>query len=574
MKKDFSNTRLYLLFVFFVFLAATITGRLFLLQIKDHQKYKKLAEAQHMKEKTLYAKRGKILFNDGINILAENQGVVNIAVSPREVKDVKEVVKVLSELAGIKKSVLNKKISDKNKPWIPIKNNVPLKKSEKLNLPGIYLESSLNRVYPQSRIASQVVGFYGYDVTGKKRVGQYGVEGYYQKTLSGEDGFRRGAVDANQQPIFSSQNKIQEPKNGDTLVLTIDPNIQFFIEDKLKETYKKYRPDSATFMIVSPKTGDILAMATLPSFDPNNYQKEKNIEVFKNPAVSAPFEPGSIFKPLTMAAALEGKAITPQTTYVDTGKVTIDNFNIKNSDLKSHGKKTMTQVLEYSLNTGTVFAQQKLGREKFVKYVKKFGFGKKTGIDLFGEETGDINNIVNPRSNEKMIECANASFGQGISTTPVQIVAAFSAIANQGKMIQPRIVKKIIYADGKEKNIKVKSLGKVISPETASKVSAMMVSAIRNGYSGKAGVKGYLIAGKTGTAQAPWTYFGINKKGYSNRVVQSFINFAPAFNPEFILLLKMDGPRSGPRFSSDSLAPIAKEINQYLFGYLGIPPDK
>jgi cell division protein FtsI/penicillin-binding protein 2 len=572
--KDRTNRRLNFLIFIFLILTAGIICRLFFLQIKEYEKYKKLADTQHLKEMEIPAKRGRVFLSDGTTLIAENKGLVNVAVSPREVKNPQELARKLSLALGVSESEILEKIKDKNKVWVVIKNNVVLEKTQNIEgLAGVYLESHLDRFYPLGRMVSHVIGFYGFDSSGKKKVGQYGIEGFYQNELAGKNGFMKGVVDANQNLIFSLKNEVQEPVNGVDLVLTINPDIQTFIEAKLKETFEKYQPRNATFIVFSPKTGEILAMASLPNFDPNEYYKEKDPKVFQNPALLS-FEPGSIFKPITAAAGIEEGVITPQTTYYDSGAVKIDNFEIKNSDLKAHGNQTMTNVIELSLNTGAVFIQQKLGREKFVEYVKKFGFGKKTGIDLFGEESGDIENIVHPRSNAKLIEAANASFGQGISVTPIQILMAFSAIANQGKMVKPHIVKAIIYPDGKKKIIEPQIVGEPISPETASRVTAMMVSATKNGYSKKAGVDGYLIAGKTGTAEASWVYFGEQKPGYSGMNVQSFINFAPAFNPEYILLLKMDAPKRGPRFSADSLAPVAREINLFLLNYFGIPPSK
>jgi len=572
--KDRTNRRLNFLIFIFLILTAGIICRLFFLQIKEYEKYKKLADTQHLKEMEIPAKRGRVFLSDGTTLIAENKGLVNVAVSPREVKNPQELARKLSLALGVSESEILEKIKDKNKVWVVIKNNVVLEKTQNIEgLAGVYLESHLDRFYPLGRMVSHVIGFYGFDSSGKKKVGQYGIEGFYQNELAGKNGFMKGVVDANQNLIFSLKNEVQEPVNGVDLVLTINPDIQTFIEAKLKETFEKYQPRNATFIVFSPKTGEILAMASLPNFDPNEYYKEKDPKVFQNPALLS-FEPGSIFKPITAAAGIEEGVITPQTTYYDSGAVKIDNFEIKNSDLKAHGNQTMTNVIELSLNTGAVFIQQKLGREKFVEYVKKFGFGKKTGIDLFGEESGDIENIVHPRSNAKLIEAANASFGQGISVTPIQILMAFSAIANQGKMVKPHIVKAIIYPDGKKKIIEPQIVGEPISPETASRVTAMMVSATKNGYSKKAGVDGYLIAGKTGTAEASWVYFGEQKPGYSGMNIQSFINFAPAFNPEYILLLKMDAPKRGPRFSADSLAPVAREINLFLLNYFGIPPSK
>lgn len=572
--KDGTNFRLNFLFFIFLILTAGIICRLFFLQIKDYQKYKKLADEQHIKEKKISAKRGRIFLSDGTTLIAENKGFVNVAVSPREIKDSVRVAEKLSFALNISKKEILTKIKDKNKLWVMIKNNVsPDKVKDIEGIPGVYFEPFLDRFYPLGKIASHIVGFYGYDEAGKKKVGQYGIEGFFEKELAGKDGYMRGVVDANQNPIFSSKNKIQEPINGVDIVLTINPDVQIFIEGKLKETYEKYQPRNATFIVFSPKTGEILAMASLPNFDPNDYYKEKDLNIFKNPALSS-FEPGSIFKPITAAAGIEEKVITPQSTYYDSGSVKIDNYEIKNSDLKAHGTQTMTNVIEFSLNTGAVFIQQKLGREKFVEYVKKFGFGKKTGIELYGEEAGSIENILHPPSNAKLIECANASFGQGISVNTIQVLSAFSPIANQGKMVKPHIVKAIIYPDGQKKVIQPEIISQPISPETASRVTAMMVSATKNGYSKKAGVDGYLIAGKTGTAEATWVYFGEKRAGYSGMNVQSFINFAPAFNPEYILFLKMDAPKKGPRFSADSLAPVAAEINKFLLNYFGIPPTK
>ena len=500
--------------------------------------------------------------------MAESEGTKKVYAAPREIKDPQKLASLLAPLLKKDKEEIFKKISQKEDPWVFL-GEVSLDVAEKMkDFIGIHFESNYTRFYPEGKMASHVLGF-----CNKQNQGQYGIEGYFQEILRGKDGFRRGMVDAQRRPIFSPFNEIKDPIDGADIVLTLDYDIQFFVEGKLDELVKKYKPKSATIIVSNPKTGEILAMASRPAFDPNRYFKVKKIEIFKNPAVQIPFEPGSIFKPITMAGALEEKVVTPQTTYIDKGKIKIGRYTIKNADLKAHGKKTMTQVLEYSLNTGAVFVEQKLGNKKFLEYVKKFGFGKKTGIKLFGEKSGNLSNILHPRSKEKKIEFANASFGQGIMVTPIQIVQAFSAIANQGKMMKPYIVKKIIYPDGKEKIFKPKVARQVLSPETALSLTAMMVSVVKNGYGKKAGVKGYLIAGKTGTAQVPWSYLGIQKPGYSGVTIHSFVGFAPAFDPKFLIFLKMDYPK-GVRFAADSLAPVFHDIAEYLFTYFGIPPEK
>lgn len=576
-QKRLGNFRIYFLFLFFFLLGAAVIGRLFYLQVKKYDYFNELAARQHINEMVLEAKRGKVFFSDGFNVLAGNQGTEKIAVAPREVKDFQRLAEILAKIFKKKEEEIFKKISNKNDPWIEI-GEVPFEKAEALyNFEGVYFESDFKRYYPQGEIASHVISFCNFE-----KEGQYGIEEYYDEKLRGQDGFWRGVVDAKGEKILSPFNRVQDPIDGVDLVLTLDFNIQVFIEKKLKEMIEKYEARGGTIIVVQPKTGEILGMASLShisslqNFNPNKYNlvKKEEVDVFKNPAISIPYEPGSIFKPITMAGALEENVVSPQTTYIDKGQVKIGNFTIKNADLKAHGEQTMTEVLEFSLNTGAVFVQQKLGSAKFTEYVQKFGFGKATGIDLAGEAIGSIDNILNPQSQKKLIEYANASFGQGISATPLQIVRAFSAIANGGEMVKPFIVKKIIFPDGKVEEIQPQFQGNVILPETASRTTAMMVSAVKNGYGKKAGVEGYLIAGKTGTAQAPWAYFGVQKKGYSDKTIQSFINFAPAFKPEFILFLKMDGQTKGPRFSADSLAPIAKEINQHLFTYFGISPEE
>ncbi|HOA47663.1 MAG TPA: penicillin-binding transpeptidase domain-containing protein [Candidatus Pacearchaeota archaeon] len=562
------NSHLYVLMFLFFSLGATIIGRLFYIQVNQYNHYKELADLQQIDEEDLKAERGEIFFSDESTVLATNIGTKKVFIVPREIKNIEKTSEILADVLKMEKADVLEKASQIDDPWIFLKE-IPAIEGEKIkNIAGVHFESYLERFYPRERMASHVLGFYN-----KENKGQYGIEQYWQEELRGVDGYRKGVKDAKGKFILPLT-KIQEPVDGNDLILTLDPNIQLFLEIKTKEIFEKYAPRNATIIVLAPKTGEVLGMASLPNFDPNNYEEKENISVFKNPAILA-YEPGSIFKPFTAAMAIEEKKVTPQTTYYDSGEIKIGSHTIRNSDLKSHGTQTMTNVIELSLNTGAVFMQQQVGNDKFLDYVKKFGFGTKTGIDLSGEETGSIANILHPQSGDGAIEYANASFGQGISATPIQILTAFTAIANQGQMVKPHLVKKIIHSsDGTEEEIETEVIGQVISAETASRVTAMMVSAVKNGYGKKAEVEGYLIAGKTGTAQASWSYLGENKGGYSSFFIQSFVDFAPAFDPAFIFILKMDAPTKGPQFSSDSLGPFAQEINEYLFNYLGIPPEE
>lgn len=568
MKMNSQNSHLYVLMFLFFSLGATIIGRLFYIQVNQYNHYKELADLQQIDEEDLKAERGEIFFSDESTVLATNIGTKKVFIVPREIKNIEKTSEILADVLKMEKADVFEKASQIDDPWIFLKE-IPAIDGEKIkDIAGVHFESYLERFYPREKMASHVLGF-----CNKENKGQYGIEQYWQKELRGVDGYRKGVKDAKGKFILPLT-KIQEPVDGDDLILTLDPNIQLFLEIKTKEIFEKYAPRNATIIVLAPKTGEVLGMASLPNFDPNNYEEKENISVFKNPAILA-YEPGSIFKPFTAAMAIEEKKVTPQTTYYDSGEIKIGSHTIRNSDLKSHGTQTMTNVIELSLNTGAVFMQQQVGNDKFLDYIKKFGFGTKTGIDLSGEETGSITNILHPQSGDGAIEYANASFGQGISATPIQILTAFTAIANQGQMVKPHLVKKIIHSsDGTEEEIETEVIGQVISAETASRVTAMMVSAVKNGYGKKAEVEGYLIAGKTGTAQASWSYLGENKGGYSSFFIQSFVDFAPAFDPAFIFILKMDAPTKGPQFSSDSLGPFAQEINEYLFNYLGIPPEE
>jgi cell division protein FtsI/penicillin-binding protein 2 len=431
-----------------------------------------------------------------------------------------------------------------------------------LNLKGIIFEKENWRYYPNSSLACHVVGFLGMD--GDKKVGRYGVEGYYEKELAGKPGLVEAKKDSSGEIIAVGGSVIDAPEDGADLILTIDPNVSSFIEEKLISIIDKLDATGGTVIVMEVKTGAIRAMSSWPDFDPNKYNEVKNSKLFLNPAISEIFEPGSIFKPITMSAALDAEVISPNTTYEDKGYTEVSGVIIKNALDRAEGVQTMTEVIEKSLNSGVIFVQQKLGKDVFKKYIEKFGFGEKTGIDLGGEEKGNISNLK--KKND--VDYATMSFGQGIAVTPIQLVTAIGAIANDGVLMRPYIVEKIKYKNGKEKIAQPKEIRRVISSDAASRMTAMMVSAVKNGYSKKAGVEGYSIAGKTGTAQIPDPVKG----DYSDETIHTFIEFFPAFSPRFVMLIKIDKPK-GIRFSSDSITPMAKEIAEYLLNYYEIPPN-
>jgi len=562
-------------FVFFIGLIFTIiVFRLFTLQIVKHGFYKILASTQHQTFQTIYPARGEIFMkdertnNDSRSLLFPvviNKDFWTVYAVPKDIQEKEETVEKLSPLLGADENDLRERISKKDDPYEPLKNKADeetVNKIRELNLQGIHFEKESWPYFPAAELACHVVGFVGFD--GDKKVGRYGVEEYYEKDLAGRTGYIETKKDSLGESVPVADKILSEPEDGIDIILTIDPNIQFFVEEKLKQIIENLEAPSGTIIVMEVKTGAIKAMANWPEFNPNKYNEVKDANLFSNPAIHDVYEPGSIFKPITMAGALDKGVITPTTTYEDRGFTEVSGYIIKNALERAEGIQTMTQVLEKSLNSGAIFAQQKLGKDDFLKYVEKFGFGQKTGIDLSGEEKGNINNL----KKKKDLEYATASFGQGISVTSIQLIAALSAIANDGILLRPYVVEKIIYKNGEEKIIQPKEIRRVISSETASRLTAMMVSVVKNGYSKKAEVPGYLIAGKTGTSQIP----DFEKGGYSEETIHTFGEFFPALNPRFSVLIKVDKPK-GISFAADSLTPLARQIAEYILNYYEIPPQ-
>jgi len=322
---------------------------------------------------------------------------------------------------------------------------------------------------------------------------------------------------------------------------------------------------SGQIVIMEPISGEILAMAQVPSFDPNDYSKTEDIGIFQNSVIQKAYEPGSVFKPITMAAAIEERRVTPETTFFDTGSVWVGQSEIKNYHEKVWGEQTMTNVLEQSINTGVVFAERELGDESFWEYIKRFGFLEETGIELQGE--------LLPQNKEIQIgreaSFVTASFGQGIELTPIQLVRAFTVFANKGKMVNPYIIKSMIpaiYESPRQESEK-----QIISEKTALAITNMLVSVIDNGSAKRAGIKNYEIAGKTGTAQIAWPSLGIsNKRGYSDETTQTFVGFAPAFDPVFLIMIKLDSPQT--ETTEQSAVPMFRNIAQDIIDLWEIAP--
>ena len=463
----------------------------------------------------------------------------------------------------VKEENILTKLSSKNLFWIQLARKVPLstkKQIDELKLGGIGFEKDNKRFYPEASMAAQLLGFVASDKYGED-AGYFGLEGFYDRELKGQPGRLGLDKDPFGFPILVSKYRTIESKSGDTLHSTLDRTIQYIVEAKLRESVEKYDAKQGTVIVSDPATGHILAMATYPSYDPALYS-EFNQSLYKNPAVADTYEPGSTFKLVTMAAALDTAVVTPETKCdVCNGPRQIGGYEISTWNKKYYPNSTMAEVIQHSDNVGMTFVSEKLGLDKFLDYIHRFGFGQKTGIDLQEETTSD----VREKDDWKIIDLATASFGQGIAVTPVQMIQVVQAIANRGKLISPTIVTKI-NQNGKEKEIKPDKVKQVISPKTAAQMTEMMVNAVENGEAKAFAPSGYRIAGKTGTAQIP-----VAGHYDPNKTIATFVGFAPADNPKFVMLVRFSEPTSSV-FGSETAAPTFFAIAKELFNYLAIPP--
>ena len=619
-QKNRKDHRLNFLFIIFLLFALVIVARLYKLQVLDHGYYVALASGQHEIFKQLYPVRGTIYFSDKEgSLISDGSGIYPVAMNrklnllyavPKDVSDPDAVLQAMKEVFELdnlnedekylikikdgeifdEENILTEeeieflqqrqeeqaeindwhlKLSKQDDPYEPLKHFVTDDQMEDLNsfgLEGIYFVKEITRYYPEKNLAGQLLGFVGKHSEDNMLKGSYGIEGCYDQQLAGEAGFLRSEKDTGGRWIAVGSKDFREASDGQDIVLTIDKSIEFFVCNELKKGVEKYAAERGSVIVMDPQTGKILALCNYPDFDPNEYNEVEDISIFNNHVISDNYECGSVFKPITMAAAIDAGAIDPFTGYQDPGEMKIDDFTIKNSDLQSHGWQTMTQVLEKSLNTGTIFAARKLGLEKFRSYVQAFGFGQKTGIEMCYEPAGDISSL--DKTSE--IYMATASYGQGITVTPIQLAQAFSAIANEGKIVQPYILEKIISADGEiVKSNEPKIIGQAISPQTAKQVSGMLVSVVKNGHATNAAVPGYLVAGKTGTAQVP----DFEKGGYSDKTIHTFAGFAPFEKPRFVAVIKLDHVQN-VGFAADSTAPIFSRIAKFILDYYNVPVEE
>lgn len=563
--------RIFLLnFVIFA-AAAILIARLFSLQILNYENFKSLAARQHELYQTLVPARGQIFVQENrdgqIVPVVTNIEKNLVFAEPRRITDKDGTAAALAKILGLTRAEILARIGDDSRKWVVVKKELPESEAltvESLGLPGIGLEPERFRYYPERVFASQVLGFYGF--RDQTRVGQYGVEEFFEPQLAGTAGSLSLETDIGGAWITGGEREVQAAQDGADIALTLDRAVQYQAEAILKNAVEKYQAEDASLVVLDPQTGAILAMANYPSFDPNEFNKAPDAGAYRNRAISDAYEPGSVFKAITMAAGLDSEAIAPDTTFEDTGQVKLDDFTIRNALDKVFGVQTMTQVLEQSINMGAIFAEQKAGHDKFYEVVRNFGFGEKSGLTLPGETAGDLRNLDKGGD----VHFATASFGQGITVNLLQLAASYAAIANGGKLMKPRIVEKIDHKNGQIEIIAPEETRQVISAKAAYTLGAMLVNVIENGHGKRAAVAGYYLAGKTGTAQIAAT----SGRGYDpDRTIGSFAGFGPIDDPRFVIAVKITDPKAA-RFAESTAAPTFGEMAKFLLNYFQIAPSR
>lgn len=564
--------RLKILHVVVLAFAGFLVVRLFTLQVLRHDAYAAIAENQHNLSAKLTPNRGDIRVKDRANPgvffpLATNIDAPLLVAVPKSIAAPSEVAQKLAPILGIPVDELFPKLSKPDDQYEVLKRQLSpseVATIDALQISGLRFEKERLRYYTEGNLASHVVGFVGYQ--DDTRVGLYGVEAAMEKALAGVKGKLDFGKSAAQEFLPVGGGLLTEAVNGAQVTLTLDHTVQYQACNKLKTAVEKHGADGGALVIMEVTTGRLLAVCGQPDFDPNQYAKTENIAAFNNPVVFGAYEPGSIFKAITMASGLDLGKVTPQSTYVDTGAEKIGSFTIRNSDGKANGTQTMTQVLEKSLNTGAMHVAQLVGQGSFGRYVRNFGFGEKTGVEMSGEVAGNLASLTKPGD----IFLATNSFGQGLTATPIQLVAAFGAIANGGKLMQPYVVDEITYPDGKVEPRGPKVVRQVLRADTAATLGAMLVNVVEKGHGKRAGVKGYYVAGKTGTAQVRAT----TGSGYDpHKTIGSFAGFAPVENPKFVMLTRIDVPKD-VQFAESSAAPLFGEVMDFLLKYYDVAPTR
>ena len=560
------DKRIKIVLIIFVIVFVSIVLRVFKIQVFDYKKLKSLADDLWSRDLEVQADRGKILDRNG-NVLADNVTTTSLVLIPNQIKDKKEVTTKLAEILGVSFDEMKKHVYKKTsiERVHPEGRRLSFEIADKINsleLDGVYLVKESKRYYPYGTMLSNSLGYVGIDNQGLS-----GLELQYDKILTGTNGAIKYFSDAKGNQLNLSDVYV-EPVNGMNIELTIDINIQKSIERELNNIVDMFSPDMALAIVIDPKTGEVLAMSNRPNFDPNNYQNYSLESLNRNLPIFSSYEPGSTFKIITTSAAVEEKVVDLEHDhFYDGGSVNVDGSILKCWKAGGHGDQTFLQVLQNSCNPGFVALGQKLGKERLFSYIEKFGFGKKTGIDLTGEGKGILFNLDNVGN----VELATTAFGQGVSVTPIQQVTAVSSVVNGGYLYKPYILKSVnepLTNDIIKENNK-ELVRRTISSETSKTMRLALESVVALGGGKKAYIEGYRVGGKTGTAQK-----AENGKYLVNNYIMSFMAVVPSNDPEAVLYLAIDNPKNTALLSSYTTTPFARKILLDIIDALNIEKQK
>lgn len=544
--------------------------RLYIVQIVHGKEYRESGESQYVHTVQDLFKRGSIYFttkdNEKVSAATIRTGYL-LAIDPTRIEDIPRTYEELNAIIPIDQNVFFERANKKNKTYQEIEREVgdeEAKRIEDRALKGVKLYRNQWRYYPGKSLAARTIGFIGYDEN--TLVGKYGLERYYDDKLARDNEHLSVNFFAE---IFSNLGDLLFDSKNDreaNIVTTIEPTVARTLDRVLEDAQKKWNSKLTGGIIINPKTGEIIALNIVPSFDLND-RSGVEIEAFRNPLVEDVYELGSIIKPLTMASGLDAGVVRPESTYYDAGFLELNGSTIKNYDRKGRGTVNMQEVLSQSLNTGAAHVASLLGKERFRKYFYSLGLGVKTGIDLPNEGHGLVKNLESPRE----VEYATASFGQGISLTPIAAVRALSALANGGTLVTPHLVKSIEYENGKIETIAFPEGERVFKKETSEDITRMLVTVVDKALKhGKAKNPYYTVAAKTGTAQIADP---VHKKYYEDKYLHSFFGYFPAYDPQFLIFLYTVEPK-GVKYASETLTDPFIDLTQFLINYYAIPPDR
>lgn len=564
--------RIRLVFLAVFLFVLLIIWRLYSLQVIHHEELLLRAENQYLGANTKIFERGSIFLQGKNGTLVSGAALGSgwtVAMDPKRVENKVTVFEQISPLLpSLTRDDFLLKAAKTHDPYEVLAVRVPdatVHTLRKLNIDGLIYSPEQWRYYPGGSLASHVLGFVGFVDTTQK--GVYGLERGFDQVLTR----KTSALTTNFfSELFGDVETVvtdARAPQGD-VITTIDAEAQSFLERTLSATKDKWSSKRVAGIIMDPKTGEIIAMAALPNFDPNKYKETENISYFSNPLVESVYEMGSIIKILDVAAGIDSGVITEQSTYYDSGSIVLDKKTIRNFDSKARGTVSVKEILRQSLNVGAAHVAKLLGHERMREYfLDKYKLGEETGIDLPGEIAGLTNNLESPRA----VEYATAAFGQGIAITPVATIRALASVVNGGYLVQPHVVKKLVYPGGREKILNYDDeKERILKPETSEIVSRILVSVVDEKLAeGRHKMPHHTVGAKTGTAQIP-----VPGAGYSpDKFLHSFFGFVPAYNPRYVILLINIEPQ-GAKYASDTLTQPFVDIVHFLVNYYTIPPDR